>query len=139
MRKKTDLLVIHCSATPANRDIGRTTLRQWHLERGFSDIGYHYVIRRDGSLETGRPEGEIGAHVQGYNATSIGICMVGGVNDRLKPEDNFTQEQFYTLKKLLKDLTNKYKGVRIVGHRDLDNKKACPSFDVAKWLKGNDL
>jgi N-acetylmuramoyl-L-alanine amidase len=65
--------------------------------------------------------------------------MVGGVNDRLKPEDNFTQEQFYTLKKLLKDLTNKYKGVRIVGHRDLDNKKACPSFDVAKWLKGNDL
>jgi N-acetylmuramoyl-L-alanine amidase len=72
--RKIDLLVVHCSATVATADIGAAVIRDWHKQRGFKDIGYHYVIRRDGKIERGRPEQQVGAHVQGFNAHSIGIC-----------------------------------------------------------------
>lgn len=134
-RKTTDTLVIHCAATKPSMDIGLREIRQWHRQRGFLDVGYHFIIRRDGSLEVGREVGSIGAHVAGYNETSIGVCMVGGIDEKGKPQDNFTPAQWVALNALVWKLTRvDYPGIRIVGHRDLDSGKACPSFDVAKWL-----
>lgn len=138
--RKINLIVIHSSATPSDRDIGVDVIRKWHVdERGFADIGYHYVIRRDGRIEAGRPVGIAGAHVRGHNESSIGICMIGGVNDALNAEDNFNGVQMDTLEVLINFLTNIY-GIEIgsvVGHRDLNDKTECPSFDVKKFTKND--
>jgi N-acetyl-anhydromuramyl-L-alanine amidase AmpD len=134
-RKSTEWLVVHCAATPPAADIGAKEIRQWHRGRGFTDIGYHYVIRRDGTLETGRPENVVGAHVQGYNSTSIGICLVGGVDQKNVPQDNFTPAQFAALAELLRGLAAKHPRASVRGHRDFPGvKKACPSFDVNAWI-----
>lgn len=147
-RDSTDLLVIHCSATRPTHDIGVSDITRWHIQRGFDTVGYHYVIRRNGELETGRPEMAVGAHVRGHNVNSIGICLAGGVDASNTPENNFTAEQIVTLKRLLVQLKERYPLARVLGHRDLspdkngDGKitpnefiKACPSFDVGQWLK----
>lgn len=137
-RKSTDYLVVHCSATTEKMNIGAKEIDRWHREKGYKCIGYHYVIRRDGTLEIGRPEHEIGAHVQGFNDRSIGICLVGGVDaDNPKAaENNFTLDQMNALAALLENLKKRYPDARIVGHRDLPGvKKACPSFDVSEWLQ----
>jgi hypothetical protein len=84
-RETTDLIVVHCSATGPAADIGVAQITQWHKQRGFDTVGYHYVIRRNGTLETGRRESEIGAHVRGHNANSIGVCLAGGVDAKGKP------------------------------------------------------
>lgn len=133
-RVTTKFLVVHCAATKPTMDIGLREIRQWHRERGWLDIGYHYVIRRDGTVEVGRPQDVIGAHVEGHNSESLGICMAGGIDASGKPENNFTAAQFESLRALLDKLKADYPSARIVGHRDLDPKKACPSFDVASWL-----
>ncbi|MCV4268237.1 N-acetylmuramoyl-L-alanine amidase [Pseudomonas capsici] len=148
-RDSTDLIVVHCSATRANADIGVRDITQWHIQRGFDTVGYHYVIRRNGELETGRAENTIGAHVRGHNSNSIGVCLAGGVDTNNKPENNFTAAQFATLETLLGQLKGRYPTAQILGHRDLspdrngDGKitpnefiKACPSFDVREWLAG---
>ncbi len=144
--RKISLLVVHCSATRASMDIGIGTLRRWHQELGWRDVGYHYAIRRDGTVEPGRPEAQVGSHVRGHNANSIGVCLVGGVGDDGKPANNFTPAQMAALRNLLTELLGRYPGARICGHRDLspdkngDGKitpnewvKACPSFAVADW------
>jgi len=87
-------LAVHCSATPTGRDIGAAELDAMHRQRGFLKIGYHYVIRLDGRVEKGRSDAEVGAHVEGHNSESIGICLVGGVDANLKPEAGFTDAQF---------------------------------------------
>jgi N-acetylmuramoyl-L-alanine amidase len=128
-------IAIHCSATPASRDIGRAELDRMHRERGFRCIGYHFVIRRDGRVESGRPLTEPGAHVEDYNSCSIGVCLVGGVDDKLKPVPNFTGDQMDALRGLLVDLLSRFPDARVQGHRDFPNvAKACPSFDVRHWL-----
>jgi len=140
MRARTDYLVVHCSATKPNQDIGATEIDRWHRERGFLRIGYHFVIRRNGAIETGRNVDQPGAHAEGFNNCSVGICLVGGsdANDPTKAEDNFTPEQYETLKSLLLDLKRKYPSAEILGHRDLPKvKKACPAFDVREWVKTN--
>lgn len=136
-----DMVVVHCSATPPDMDIGVSEIRKWHESRGFRDIGYHHVIRRDGRLEYGRPIDQQGAHVQGFNDTSIGICLIGGTdaNDRQKAEFNYTLPQVIWLSKLLNDLAQEYPEARLCGHRDLDPKKACPCFNVAAWWGGETL
>lgn len=134
-RSRTDWLVVHCSATQAKSDVGAKEIRQWHREKGWIDIGYHYVIRRNGTIETGRPENVVGAHVENYNSNSIGICMVGGIDAKGKAEDNFTQAQYAALAEKLRELKAKYPNAKIQGHRDFPNvKKDCPSFDVRKWI-----
>jgi N-acetyl-anhydromuramyl-L-alanine amidase AmpD len=146
-RETTDLIVVHCSATGPAADIGVAQITQWHKQRGFDTVGYHYVIRRNGTLETGRRESEIGAHVRGHNANSIGVCLAGGVDAKGKPENNFTPAQFSALENLLRELKSRYPHARILGHRDLSPDKngdgritpdefikACPSFDVTQWL-----
>jgi len=137
-REKTDFIAIHCSATSSKQNIGAKDIDKWHRAKGWACIGYHYVIRRDGTVEEGREESVIGAHVENWNAVSIGICMVGGVNadDVNKAENNFTEAQFKSLKQLLIDLKHRYPKAKIQGHRDFPKvAKACPSFDVAQWLK----
>lgn len=125
-------LIVHCSATPEGKDYSVDTIRQWHLQRGFSDIGYHYVIYRDGSIHIGRDEAIIGAHCTGHNTNSIGVCYIGGcASDGKTPKDTRTTEQKQSLVKLLKELKTKYPQASIHGHRDFAN-KACPSFDATK-------
>ena len=125
-------LIVHCSATPEGKDYSVDTIRQWHLQRGFSDIGYHYVIYRDGSIHIGRDESIIGAHCTGHNTNSIGVCYIGGcASDGKTPKDTRTTEQKQSLVKLLKELKTKYPKASIHGHRDFSS-KACPSFDATK-------
>ena len=135
-RLSTDYIVVHCSATRPSQDISVKDIRKWHLDRGWADVGYHFIIRRNGTLETGRPAHVYGAHVSGYNNTSIGICLVGGVSeaDVNKAENNFTDEQFQTLAWLVWGLKFRYPDATVQGHRDFPNvAKACPSFDVRPW------
>lgn len=123
-------IVIHCADTPASMDIGVDEIQRWHLDRGWADIGYHYVIRRDGEIEIGRPESIQGAHVRGHNRNSLGICLVGG-----KGGFNFTARQMEALKELVARLRDKYSVAEIYGHRDLDSGKECPSFDVGEYFE----
>lgn len=132
MARKINEIIVHCSATPEGKDYSVDNIRQWHLQRGFSDIGYHYVIYRDGSIHTGRDESIIGAHCTGHNANSIGVCYIGGcASDGKTPKDTRTAQQKQSLVKLLKELKTKYPQASIHGHRDFAN-KACPSFDATK-------
>lgn len=130
-------LVVHCAATPADMDIGVKEIRLWHMQKGWSDVGYHYVIRRDGTIEKGRTDTTPGAHAVGYNLHSLGICMVGGLKKgTTKAEDNFTPVQYLTLWRLLDELKQTYPDAEILGHRDLPGvNKACPSFDVRAKLQ----
>lgn len=135
-RSTTDLIVVHCSATPAGRDVTAAEIDKWHRERGFAKIGYHYVIRLDGSVEKGREQDEIGAHVYKNNNTSVGICLIGGVSasDVKLAQDTFTAPQKETLRGLILQLRKAYPNAKVCGHRDLDSGKACPSFSVKDWL-----
>ena len=128
-------LVVHCSATPPNQDIGVPELDRMHRLRGFLKIGYHYVIKRDGTVQKGRLDTEVGAHVEDWNHCSLGICMVGGVDAALKPEANSTEAQYGSLTTLLGTLKGSYPAAVIQGHRDFPQvAKACPSFNVKHWL-----
>lgn len=130
-------IAIHCSATKTTADIGVKEIRKWHVEgNGWADIGYHFVIRRNGQVETGRALERAGAHVTGYNANSIGICMVGGINAAGKAESNYTDEQWASLRELVIKFKNDYPKAVVQGHRDFPNvKKDCPCFSVKDWLK----
>ena len=132
-------IIIHCAATPPDMNIGARDIDKWHKERGWSGCGYHAVIRRDGTLQ-GAEDGcrrmdRVGAHCHGYNRRSVGVCLVGGVDEAGEPENNFTPEQFVTLGRVVVDLQRKFPGAVVCGHRDIPGvTKACPSFDVAEWL-----
>lgn len=136
--RKIKELIVHCSATPEGEDYTVEQIRQWHIEgNGWSDIGYHYIIYRDGSIHLGRAESVSGAHTTGHNSHSIGICYIGGCPARNvkgwnhKSKDTRTPQQKLALVKLLRELKKKYPGVKIYGHRDFAN-KPCPSFDAKR-------
>lgn len=130
-------LVIHCSATRCNAPFPVEALRRCHRARGFRDIGYHFYITRNGALHHCRPMGEIGAHVQGFNLHSIGICYEGGLDADGHPADTRTREQCERLQELLGILHSLYPDARIVGHRDLCGKrKECPCFDATAEYGG---
>ena len=136
-RKATTMIILHCSATREGQDIKAADIKRWHKERGFDDIGYHYVIDLDGTIEKGRDEALLGAHCKGHNATSIGICYVGGCDKSMKPKDTRTPEQKRSMLSLVRKLVNKYKipVTQIWAHHDFDKHKACPSFDVSEFRK----
>ena len=128
-------LIVHCSATPEGKDYSVDTIRQWHLQRGFSDIGYHYVIYRDGSIHIGRDESIIGAHCTGHNTNSIGVCYIGGcASDGKTPKDTRTLQQKESLLSLLKTLKIKYPNAKIYPHYKFAA-KACPSFNAEEEYK----
>ena len=125
-------IIIHCTATPEGRECTVDEIRRWHRQRGFSDIGYHYIVHLNGDLDFGRNVDISGAHCMNHNAHSIGVVYVGGVaKDGRTPKDTRTQEQKATLASLLLDLRKLYPKATIHGHRDFAN-KACPSFDATK-------
>jgi len=152
IRKRTDLIVVHVTATPPSRDIGAREVDAMHRAKGWSGIGSHYVIRHDGRIEPGRPFNQVGAHVEGWNSVSVGVSLVGGVDERGRAQDNRTEAQTASLKQLLADLVRRYPGATICGHRDLspdrdgdgviephEHVKACPCFDVIPWARANGL
>jgi len=125
-------IIVHCADTPEGRDDRAADIKRWHTEeRGWSDIGYHYVVDLDGTIEPGRPIEKAGAHCTGHNADSIGVCYIGGCDKKMQPKDTRTDAQKASLLLLLKYLVAKYPGVTIYGHRDFAN-KSCPSFDAKK-------
>lgn len=147
-RTRTDLIVFHCSATRATQNIGATEIDRMHRDRGFDRIGYHFVIKRDGSLEQGRELDEVGAHVQGHNSNSVGVCMVGGLDEKGNGIRNdvahYTPAQISTARVVVAFLRKLYPSARVTGHRDLSPDtdrsgtieprewlKTCPGFDAA--------
>jgi N-acetylmuramoyl-L-alanine amidase len=129
--RKINKIILHCSATPEGRHHDVADIRRWHLKRGFNDIGYHFLIHIDGTVEEGRPLNKQGAHCSGQNRGSIGICYVGGMSkDMKKAKDTRTQAQKDSLINLMHELIYKYnKDMTIHGHNEYAN-KACPSFNV---------
>lgn len=129
--KKIKYLVVHCTATPEGRETTVADIDRWHKAQGWNGIGYHYVVYLDGTIHTGRAETEVGAHCYGHNAESLGICYAGGcVATGGTPKDTRTAAQRTALRTLLTKLKKKYPTAQIVGHRDLNRAKACPSFDA---------
>lgn len=138
-----DKIIIHCTATREGQDVTVKIIDQWHKQRGFACIGYHYVIMPDGKVEKGRNETTVGAHCKGHNKTSIGICYVGGLDANGHIKDTRTPAQKEALKRLIADICRRHSITEIRGHRDYSpdlNKngviephewtKACPCFDV---------
>lgn len=135
-KRRIDYIIIHCSDTPEGRNDTVDDIRRWHTlpkpkGNGWADIGYNYVIHLDGSIHIGRDINKVGAHCEGYNANSIGICYVGGRTADMKQiKDTRTTKQKESLLNLLKMLRKVYPTAKIVGHRDLDKHgKTCPNFN----------
>lgn len=134
--RRINEIIVHCSATPKGRDFTVADITNWHKQRGFKTIGYHYVVYRDGSVHVGRPVEQVGAHCVGHNANSIGVCYIGGLAANGKtPEDTRTIAQKDALVLLLNKLKRDFPLATIHGHRDFA-RKACPSFDATKEYKG---
>ena len=124
------LVILHCSAVKPDQESSAAQIDTWHRNRGWKlGIGYHYVVRRNGEIELGRPEYMVGAHCLNHNTHSIGVCYEGGVDARGQPADTRTAEQKASLRRLLEDLHRRYPRAIIVGHHDLDPKKACPCIE----------
>jgi len=133
-REETKYIVLHCSQTKPSMNIGAKEIDRWHRERGWLKIGYGKVIKRDGTVEQGREDDAVQAHVRGYNHCSYGLCVVGGLSEDNENEDNFTAEQWDSLKITLEKLLVKYPDAQIVGHYMLDENKTCPNFNVREYL-----
>jgi N-acetylmuramoyl-L-alanine amidase len=132
--RKINRIIIHCTATPEGRDHTAKEIDRWHREKGWASIGYHFVIRLDGTVENGRPIEQVGAHVKGHNADSIGIVYVGGCNKNMKPKDTRTREQREALLETVTNLQESYPHATVHGHNEFDKGKACPSFNVQTEL-----
>ena len=135
-RRTINRIIVHCTATPEGRVETVESIRRIHKAKGWADIGYHYLIGLNGERWNGRNVNLVGAHCEGYNANSIGVCYVGGCDKNMKAKDTRTDKQKAALIALLKDLRKLYPKAKIVSHRDLDRKgKACPSFDATNEYK----
>jgi len=128
--RQINRIIIHCTATPEGRDHTAKEIDRWHKSQGWAEIGYHYVIRLDGTVEDGRPVHKVGAHVKGHNADSIGVVYVGGCDKSMKPKDTRTAAQRKALRDLIANLRENYPRATVHGHNEFDKGKACPSFNV---------
>lgn len=130
-------IILHCTATPEGKHFDVATIRRWHVkDRGWKDIGYHYVIYLDGSVHEGRPVAEAGAHTSGHNADSIGITYVGGCDAKMKAKDTLNEAQKAAMVNLIKALRDEHGKMSLHGHNEFAA-KACPSFKVKDkfgWL-----
>lgn len=129
--RKINEIIIHCTATPADREVTSSELRTWHLARGFKDIGYHHLIHLNGRIEDCRPLDQVGAHCVGHNRTSIGICYVGGLTRSGVPADTRTAAQCTALTSLILWYVSTLPITIISGHRDYSS-KPCPCFDAKR-------
>lgn len=139
-------IFVHCSATKPSQDhVNADVIKHWHVDdNGWSDIGYHEVVLRNGVSELGRDldgdgssEDETGAHAYGHNKNTYAICLVGGINEKGRPDANFTAAQYRYLAVRIHCLLVKYGLTKddVVGHRDMDSGKACPSFDARAFAE----
>lgn len=137
-----DQIVVHCTATPPDMDIGAAEIEQWHRQRGWSGIGYHKVVRRDGQIELGRDpdqdgdvEEHIGAHAYGHNRRTLAVVYAGGVDANGRPADTRTPAQTRALIAVCRAWIQRFKlsPAHVVGHHELDPGKACPSFPMAPF------
>ena len=128
------LIVVHCSAVRPDQSSSAAQIDSWHRKERYwkLGIGYHYVVRRNGTIEPGRPEEQIGAHCLNHNAHSIGVCYEGGLDIRGQPADTRTAEQKQAMRQLLEELHGRYPRALIVGHHDLNPGKNCPCYDAAR-------
>jgi len=146
--RKINLIAVHCSATMEGKPFDLAAITAMHKARGFSDIGYHFLIGLKGERWIGRSLEKVGAHIQGHNANSIGICYIGGIGADGKAKDTRTPEQKAELQKLLAELRPQFPGAKIRGHRDMSPDlngdgviqpnewlKMCPCFDTAAWCR----
>ena len=132
LANKIKFLIIHCSDTDDTIDLSAADIHQMHLNFGWDGIGYHKVINRSGKIENGRPEYWVGAHVQGKNKTSLGVCLIG--------RTKFTKKQFSSLEKVLKKWKSLYPEAKIIGHCDTGNThKTCPNFNVKSWIENKTI
>lgn len=129
--RRIDEIIVHCTATPQGMAVSVSDINRWHRQRGFASIGYHFVVYLDGTVHTGRPIEQAGAHCKGHNAHSIGVCYVGGLDVQGCPKDTRTPEQKIALHALMVVLKSQYPNAKIYGHRRFAN-KACPCFDAEK-------
>ncbi len=149
-RERTDYIVVHCSASAPGADIGVEEIDAMHRARvpPFDSCGYHAVIRLDGRIEYGRPFDAVGAHVYGYNRVSVGVCLVGGLDNAGNAQNTYREAQINSLTVLIEVLARSYPGAEVLGHRDLSPDidgdgiveawewlKECPCFDVREWWK----
>ena len=136
--RKLDRIILHCTATPEGRHVDVDTIRVWHKARGWSDVGYHFIIYVDGSVHAGRAVEKTGAHVSGHNATTIGVVYVGGTDAAGKAKDTMNAAQETAFVNLVKHLRDQFGPLTLHGHNEYAA-KACPSFKVKdkfKWLVG---
>jgi N-acetylmuramoyl-L-alanine amidase len=140
-REETKYIVVHCSQTRPSQDWGAKEIDRVHREFGWLKIGYGKVIKRNGEVQQGRADDAVQAHVKGYNHCAYGLCLIGGAqeDDWRKGEDNYTSEQWESLKKVLEELVVKYPEARIVAHYELDESKTCPNFSVRDYLLHEDV
>jgi len=140
-RQETKYIVIHCSQTRPSQKWGAKEIDRVHREFGWTKIGYGKVIKRDGTVEQGREDDAVQAHVKGYNHTAYGLCLIGRALEEewKQPDNNFTAEQYESLYKVLGELVAKYPEARIVGHYELDESKTCPNMNVREYLLHEDI
>lgn len=134
MRTITEIIV-HCTATPAGRHHTVADVDGWHRQRGFSMIGYHYLVLLDGTIQAGRPLAMAGAHCKGHNRQSVGVCYVGGLDVHMQPADTRTEAQRKALLRLIGELKHQFPCAKVYGHRDFAA-KACPCFDARAEYNG---
>lgn len=126
------LIILHCSAVRPDQRSSAADIDRWHRAQGFTNgIGYHYLVRRDGTIEAGRPEEQVGAHCRHHNAHSLGVCYEGGLDVRGRPADTRTPAQRTALLALLRRLHRSYPQALVLGHHDLNPLKSCPCFDAS--------
>lgn len=136
MRNITEVY-IHCTDTYPEMSTRVADVDAWHKARGWDGIGYHYLIDRDGVIETGRPVDKIGAHVRGHNSASIGVAMVGGKAHGGLPAANFNRSQYTALAILIDRIKFAHPNLNdcdFKGHYEADGNKTCPNFDVRAYM-----
>lgn len=132
-------IIIHCSCTTANTPVNAEKIKEWHKKAGMPDVGYHFLIERDGAIVDGRPMTMPGEHCPGHNENSIGICYIGGKDAFGMPADTRTPEQMDSLLILVEQLQEMFPGIAVHGHNEYDSKVQCPNFSVRSWLIANEL
>ena len=133
--RKIKEIIVHCSDTEEGKDFCAKDIDLWHKAQGWDCIGYHYVVKLDGTVESGRPIEKVGAHCKGHNAYSIGVCYIGGkASDGKTHKDTRTPQQKAALQLLVDNLKRVYPGSKVYGHCDFAS-KACPCFNAKEEYK----
>jgi len=132
--RELNRIILHCTATRAGEQINVKQIDKWHRDRGWSEIGYHYVLYADGTIATGRDIRKKGAHVKGHNHDSVGVAYVGGLDKNKTPKDTMTMQQEMAFLHLVNSLRVVFGDMSVHGHNEYSN-KACPSFDVQEKYK----